>query len=731
MDEHDFLEQQELPFAACEGVFDDQLQLAPADTATLPEVLVRIIKRDGSTAPFDKAKIARAIEKAAADAGEEEFDRAESLASGVAIYLAKRLKGETPTVEQVNDAVERVLVELGHGPTALAFARFRDRRARIRAFRQGNLQSLLHELAEARGTAQDSEAPVLVRTSDDALIQWDRERIVAALRKETGLEPDQAALIAHEVETQIRAAGVVTLTASLVRELVDAKLIEHGHEEARRRHARLGVPLFDAEQLICVPNRDESPWSQDPLATDLALAERVKREFALTHVHAQPHADAHRRGEWHLTGLGQVDRIESATASLKYVLRHGMPAPGSRRTRPPRTPESVVTHAGRFAQELGAHVAREVVWEDIPADLEAAAEEAPAEALQAWVRMVAMALAPPALPGGLGRPGAVLDIGQGPLALPLLDALGGAEHRGGGGLSAKVRAAPAGARDRADKDIMMQAAALAAVQPEKVVFEAAVRTPAGEDLEMTGSVGATAVLNLARAAYESDGAGGIETQLARLIDRCVMALGERRLFFEKLLTAGSFGPWAFLGGPRGQRVLFDLDACVFCVGVTGLNECVAHLGGEPLHASEAALELGGHLVHTVADLSREHGELLGMRVEAVADGDRHIAQRFAALDLRTHQADARKVLRVDELTQELRYTPGVSLAPDAPCNPIERVRLEGRLGEALAQNLILAPLPGGGVGPEALVPFIEKALALPGCRRLRFKRAMPEAPAGR
>ena len=50
---------------------------------------------------------------------------------------------------QVHDAVEKVLIEMGHVKTALAYVRYRDKRARIRRLREGDMSSLLSEYAEA------------------------------------------------------------------------------------------------------------------------------------------------------------------------------------------------------------------------------------------------------------------------------------------------------------------------------------------------------------------------------------------------------------------------------------------------------------------------------------------------------------------------------------------------------------------------------------------------------
>ena len=74
-----------------------------------------IQKRDGSIVPFHKEKIAWAIFKAATAVGGDDWDKAESLADTVVSKL-----GEKSTVENVQDIVEKVLIESGHAKTAKA-----------------------------------------------------------------------------------------------------------------------------------------------------------------------------------------------------------------------------------------------------------------------------------------------------------------------------------------------------------------------------------------------------------------------------------------------------------------------------------------------------------------------------------------------------------------------------------------------------------------------------------
>ena len=119
---------------------------------------------------------------------------------------------------------------------------------------------------EREALAGEPGPTLFLRTSEDTLTAWDREKIVDALIRETQLESAAATVIAVEVEQQIQRAHIHTLTTALVRELVSAKLVEHGLLEYRDRHQRLGVPLYDTQQIIqgCTPET----VAQDPVATD-------------------------------------------------------------------------------------------------------------------------------------------------------------------------------------------------------------------------------------------------------------------------------------------------------------------------------------------------------------------------------------------------------------------------------------------------------------------------------
>ena len=81
---------------------------------------------------FDPSKITDAIYKAAQVLGGNDREMAEELTQKVIAYLTDELHETRPAVEQVQDAVEKVLIENGHARTAKEFILYRAERTRVR-----------------------------------------------------------------------------------------------------------------------------------------------------------------------------------------------------------------------------------------------------------------------------------------------------------------------------------------------------------------------------------------------------------------------------------------------------------------------------------------------------------------------------------------------------------------------------------------------------------------------
>jgi anaerobic ribonucleoside-triphosphate reductase len=95
-------------------------------------MITKIKKRDGREVPFNIEKIASAIFKAASATGGKDFGTAMELAERVVELIENKIGKSSPTVEEIQDAVEHILIEKGHARTAKEFILYRAERTRIR-----------------------------------------------------------------------------------------------------------------------------------------------------------------------------------------------------------------------------------------------------------------------------------------------------------------------------------------------------------------------------------------------------------------------------------------------------------------------------------------------------------------------------------------------------------------------------------------------------------------------
>ena len=94
-------------------------------------MITRIKKRDGRIVTFNVEKIANAIFKAAESVGGTNYDQALEIAGRVCDHI-EASGNKIPTVEEIQDAVEKLLIEEGHAATAKAYILYRSTRTRVR-----------------------------------------------------------------------------------------------------------------------------------------------------------------------------------------------------------------------------------------------------------------------------------------------------------------------------------------------------------------------------------------------------------------------------------------------------------------------------------------------------------------------------------------------------------------------------------------------------------------------
>ncbi|MEM3011595.1 MAG: anaerobic ribonucleoside-triphosphate reductase [Candidatus Bathyarchaeia archaeon] len=159
---------------------------------------------------------------------------------------------------------------------------------------------------------------MLVRTSRLALEEFDRNKIAESLIKEANVPIEMAQKIARETEARLQEFKTKYLTAPLIREMVNAILIEKGLEEYRHKLTRLGLPVYDVTQLI--HSTETTSKSVDIIHE--AAGDAVIEEYTLLNVLPRDIADAHISGSLHLNNLGYwILKPRAFMHDIRFFLR--------------------------------------------------------------------------------------------------------------------------------------------------------------------------------------------------------------------------------------------------------------------------------------------------------------------------------------------------------------------------------------------------------------------------
>jgi len=95
--------------------------------------IINIEKRDGRLVPFQQEKITRVLKKAMKSSGQGDEVLAEKLSEEVIDELENKFDGKSPTVEQIQDIVEKILLKEEYYITAKSFILYRQKRSEVRS----------------------------------------------------------------------------------------------------------------------------------------------------------------------------------------------------------------------------------------------------------------------------------------------------------------------------------------------------------------------------------------------------------------------------------------------------------------------------------------------------------------------------------------------------------------------------------------------------------------------
>ncbi len=593
-----------------------------------------------------------------------------------------------------------------------------------------NVIEMKEERKDLKEEFETTDMALFVRTSEESMNDWNRQRIVDALIRETYIDVDTAKEIAREVEDLIVTSKIKMITAPLVRELVDTKLVERGLEQARKMHTRLGMPLYDVDQLILHPNKENANVPHGPEATNLTLAERIKKEYALLSVFSQETADAHMRGDIHLHDLGFVDRPYCSGQSLEYIKRFGLSLPNSiAMAKPAKHPEVLLAHMVKFAAGLQSNFAGAIGWDSVnlffapylvgmsDRDMEQLAQMMIFEFSQQAVARGGQAIftdlnlyweipkhfenVPAIGPGGekTGKNYSDYIKESQRFAWALFNVFMEGDGSGRPFFFPKplVHITEKFFQTPGHMDFLHHICEVASEKGNTYfVFDRGETAKISECCRLSFKLDQTDLedakepwkmrycalqnvsLNLPRIAYLAKGDDTqLFSKLTEFIEVAIKAHLEKKLFIEKLLSVGERGPLALLAMNRDGSPYLRMHRASFLIGMVGLNELVQIHTGQELHQSRQAFKFGLKVIAHMKLLVDKLSERYGMHFVLEQTPAESTAYRFAKLDLRFHSPRSGHIVKGDISKGEVYYTNSTYLNNSAVLNPIERVRQEG------------------------------------------------------
>jgi anaerobic ribonucleoside-triphosphate reductase len=160
---------------------------------------------------------------------------------------------------------------------------------------------------------------MLVRTSHFTFEEFDVNKIANSLIREAKMPPEQAQKTAKETEKLLAKSKIKYLTSPLIREIVNALLIEKGFEDYRHKLTRVGLPVHEVSTLVDVKN----PLESGPILETAGKA--LFREYTLLSVFPRDIADAHVSGAIHLNGLSSwILKPSEIMHDLRFFFRNGL-----------------------------------------------------------------------------------------------------------------------------------------------------------------------------------------------------------------------------------------------------------------------------------------------------------------------------------------------------------------------------------------------------------------------
>ena len=239
-----------------------------------------IKKRDGRQVPFNIEKIASAIYKAAQVVGGNDYGEAMKLADEVCQQLSVSIIGRNPSVEEVQDMVEKVLIEGGHSKPAKAYILYRAERTRAREM-DSKLMKIYEDLTfksagecdikrENANIDGDTAMGTMLKYGSEGAKQFNEIYVLDPAHSHAHINGD---IHIHDLD-------FLTLTTTCCQ--IDLLKLFHGGFSTGHGSLREPNDIASYAALACIAiqsNQNDQHGGQSVPNFDYAMAEGVKKTF--------------------------------------------------------------------------------------------------------------------------------------------------------------------------------------------------------------------------------------------------------------------------------------------------------------------------------------------------------------------------------------------------------------------------------------------------------------------
>lgn len=487
------------------------------------------------------------------------------------------------------------------------------------------------------------------------------------------------------------------------------------------------LPWDQVKDLVVGLNRENANVPQNPEATNLTIAEIVKRQYALRYVFSKEVGEAHKRGDIRLHDLGMIERIYCGGHNPAFIAKYGLSMPDAMTNAlPAKHPEVLIAQIIKFSAALQGVFAGAVGWDavnmfiapyirglDYKTIKQLAqilifefSQQAVARGGQAIFSDINLYWEIPRhfrdteaiLPGGVTDGSTYADYekesklffralmevyteGDGlgrPFFFPkpdvhITDAFW-EEEDWEEGLRYMCEAAskmgsPYFIFDRGETVKIAECCRLTFELSDEELAECA--TP----WMMRSAALQNVTINLPRIAYQVDNFDDYVARLKGLVDLAIQAHEEKKVFIDEVLGLEN-SPLALLTMNLDGNEYIRRDKMSYLIGILGLNEAVEALIGKSIDTKE-----GDALAHDIMWEMSEHVEQrvveTGLRLVIEQTPAESTSYGLAKLDMEQFPLQAGK--HVHGTRDAPYYTNSSQLPLTSDASPIERIRMEGRL----------------------------------------------------